>query len=262
VELREARRRIAEFEREAARSNAEEMKVLKETLEQLKTEADTMEQQLAAYGDRIAKAAQIAENLHRILSEPEIEKVVRTYVAPRPMATPKTQRKVPAVPTGSGEYISLRKGAREMLAVLCQWSPSGRSEAQVAAQVQMKRTGGTFGAYKSDLKNGGYMEIRDGLWFATQRGIDYFGGEVPDMPATTQEVVQLWAGKLRKGAREMLNVLVSHRGRAVSREDLGAAVGMEASGGTFGAYLTDLKQAGLIAVDREGVAANRETLFL
>lgn len=34
------------------------------------------------------------------------------------------------------------------------------------------------------------------------------------------------------------------------------------SGGTFGAYLSDLKQAGLILVDRDGVRANAETLFL
>ena len=37
---------------------------------------------------------------------------------------------------------------------------------------------------------------------------------------------------------------------------------MESSGGTFAAYLSDLKQAGLIVVDRDGVRANKETLFL
>jgi len=37
---------------------------------------------------------------------------------------------------------------------------------------------------------------------------------------------------------------------------------MESTGGTFSAYLSDLKQAGLIVVDREGVRANEETMFL
>jgi hypothetical protein len=126
----------------------------------------------------------------------------------------------------------------------------------------MKKTGGTWGAYKSDLKNGGYLEMRDGLWFATDAGREYVGADAPEMPSTTEEVVRLWGEKLRKGAREMLDVLVKYRGKVVDRDALGKAVGMEASGGTFGAYLSDLKQAGLILVDRDGVRANQETLML
>jgi DNA-binding response OmpR family regulator len=60
----------------------------------------------------------------------------------------------------------------------------------------------------------------------------------------------------------MLSVLVRHKGRIVSREELGQAINMESSGGTFSAYLSDLKQAGLIVVDRNGVRANEETLLL
>ncbi len=82
------------------------------------------------------------------------------------------------------------------------------------------------------------------------------------MPSTTEEVVQLWGQKLRRGARNMLDVLVAKKGRNVTREELGAAVNMESDGGTFGAYLSDLRQAGLIFVDRDGDRANKETLFL
>lgn len=156
----------------------------------------------------------------------------------------------------------LRAGARRMLAALCQWMPAGRTEAQLAAQVQMKRTGGTWAAYKSDLRNGGYIQIRDGLWYATEAGREFLGADIPETPTTTDEVVRLWGEKLRLGARSMLDVLVNHRGRTVAREDLGRAVQMEHTGGTFSAYLSDLKQAGLIEVDRDGVRANRETLFL
>ena len=60
----------------------------------------------------------------------------------------------------------------------------------------------------------------------------------------------------------MLDILVAKRGRVVSREELGEAVEMEHTGGTFSAYLSDLKQAGLILVDRDGVRANQETLLL
>lgn len=157
---------------------------------------------------------------------------------------------------------NLRSGARRMLTVLVQWFPSGRTEAQIAAQVQMKRTGGTWAAYKSDLKSGGYFEIRDGLWFATDAGIEYIGEDAPEVPSTTEEVVRLWGEKLRLGARNMLDVLIEHKGRNVTRDSLGKAIDMEPSGGTFAAYLSDLKQAGLILVDRDGVRANSETLLL
>lgn len=163
----------------------------------------------------------------------------------------------------AAETTHLRAGARRMLAVLCQWHPAGRTEAQLAAQVQMKKTGGTWAAYKSDLRGRGFIEVRsDGLWYAMESGRDYLGADIPDAPSTTEEVVSLWGAKLRKGAREMLEVLVRRGGRAMSRAELGGAVGMEPSGGTFAAYLTDLRQAGLIVTEHGEVRANAETLLL
>lgn len=270
-ELNETKRQVTELQRQLAKqqqeSNSEEVKMLQETLTQLKTEADEMEKQLTAYQKRIAKAAEIAKSLSDVLSEPEIEKVVRTYVSLPPRRAPVAPSQIKfdrlSPPKTNNSNVNLRAGARRMLAVLVQWYPSGRTESQVAAQVQMKKTGGTWAAYKSDLRNGGYFEVRgDGLWYATEKGRAAVGTDAPDMPSTTEEVVALWGEKLRKGAREMLDVLVNHKGRNISREDLGAAVNMESSGGTFSAYLSDLRQAGLILVDHDGVRANRETLFL
>ena len=68
--------------------------------------------------------------------------------------------------------------------------------------------------------------------------------------------------KLKRGARAMLDVLVEHRGRPMSREALGAAVEMEPGSGTFSSYLSDLRQAGLIITGAQGVQANAETLLL
>jgi hypothetical protein len=266
-ELRDAKRTIAELTRklDAPQATSEEVKMLQDTLTQLKTEADEMERQLTAYQQRIAKAAEITKTLSDVLSEAEIEKVVRTYVAPLPRRAPASQQprlasSRPAIPFDPNS--NLRLGARRMLSVLCQWLPSGRTESQVAAQVQMKKTGGTWAAYKSDLTKGGYIEIHDGLWFATDAGRAFLGSEVPDTPMTTEDVIRLWGEKLRLGARNMLDVLVAKRGRTVTREDLGQAVSMESTGGTFSAYLSDLKQAGLIEINREGIRANQETLFL
>ena len=283
--VRELERQLQETERAQTSAQAqtqglsesvqEEITLLREMVEQLQQESDTKESQLVAYKERIGKAAEMCENLRAVLLEPAMEEVasVRALVLTKPRSqfqevtlnrravTRNVSNGHVVVGTPKGTVV-LRAGARRMLAVLCQWSPAGRTEAQVASQVGMKRTGGTFGAYKSDLVKGGYVVVRDGLWFATDMGMDFIGGDALPTPSTTTEVVNLWAGKLRKGAREMLDVLIARRGRAMERAELGEAVGMEATGGTFGAYLTDLKQAGLIVVDRGTVAANRETLFL
>lgn len=255
---KELQKRIRELEVRRP-EQSEEVGMLKDTIAQLQGEVEQMEADLQGYKDRSARAAEVAKTLYELLTAADASAVARAIpVRPVLRSVPSPS---PRKPTAVQD-VSLRSGARKMLAVLAQWYPSGRTEAQVAAQVQMKRTGGTWAAYKSDLKNGGYFEVRDGLWFATEAGREYVGADAPDMPSTTEDVVRLWGEKLRRGAREMLDVLVRHKGRAVSREGLGEAVGMESSGGTFAAYLSDLKQAGLIVVDRDGVRANRETLFL
>lgn len=261
-QLQDANRRVVELERQLKQpqAQAEDVKMLQETLAQLKREADEMERRVTAYQNRIRKAAEIARSLSDVLAEPEMEKIERIQVPSPSRYTVAAVRKPVVIPVDGD--AKLRAGARRMLAALVQWYPSGRTEAQLAAQVQMKRTGGTWAAYKSDLTKGGFVEIRDGLWFATDGGREYIGDSAPIAPQTTEEVVQLWGEKLRKGAREMLDVLVNHKGRPVSRESLGEMVEMESSGGTFSAYLSDLKQAGLILVDRDGVRANAETLML
>lgn len=260
---KELKRRIRQLETQQPVVNTEEVEMLKESMAQLQADAGAMEAELDAHRKRDGRVRQAFASLAAALDEP-IPSPLIVHVDKLPTVKHTPARILPLLPSKqNSQEVNLRRGARSMLAVLCQWSPAGRTEAQVAAQVRMKKTGGTWSAYKSDLKNGGFIEIGgDGLWYATETGRDYLGADVPDVPSTTSEVVNLWGAKLRRGAREMLDVLVNHRGHVVSREDLGAAVSMEPTGGTFSAYLTDLKQAGLILVGRDGVRANKETLFL
>lgn len=263
---KQLQKRIKELESQIGKpGNNEEVVVLKDTIAQLQSEAGQVDAELEGYRQRFARSAEIVKNLYEVFFEAPVP-VERTSAVHAPI----TQRQISTLvrvstktaPRLTNSDVNLRAGARRMLAVLAQWYPSGRTESQVAAQVQMKKTGGTWAAYKSDLRNGGYFEVRDGLWFATEAGRDYVGSDAPEMPSTTEDVVRLWGEKLRLGARNMLDVLVEKRGRHVSKDDLGSAIGMEASGGTFSAYLSDLRQAGLILVDRDGVRANKETLFL
>ena len=161
---------------------------------------------------------------------------------------------------GASPSGQLRAGARRLLAALCQWFPQGMTEGQMRAQAKLKKSG-TYNTYKSDLKSGGYIEFRDNLVYATQAAMDFFAGDIPETPTTTEEVVKVWEPKLRSGAREMLKVIIERQGEEISRDELAEAVGMVRSG-TFNTYLSDLRTAGLIVSSSTGVSANRETLFL
>jgi hypothetical protein len=129
------------------------------------------------------------------------------------------------------------------------------------AMAKMKKSG-TYTTYKSDLRQGGYITENGDLMFASQVGIDYFGGNVPAAPRTTEEMVALWRNKLRDGARRMLDVLVEAGGEFIDKESLAQKAGLTESG-TFTTYISDLRTAHLIVSEKgRGYAADREALFL
>ncbi len=161
---------------------------------------------------------------------------------------------------GAESNGKLRDGAKRMLAALCQFYPAGMPEGRLRSHAGLKKSG-TYSAYRADLFRYGYAEKRGDDLLATQSGLDYFDGHVPAAPRTTQEVVDLWAPKLRDGARRMLHRLIEHGGVVVSKEQLYRESELVKSG-TASAYLSDLKRAQLALVTRDGVEANRETLFL
>jgi hypothetical protein len=125
----------------------------------------------------------------------------------------------------------------------------------------MKRKGGAWGTYKSALRTRGLAEQTDGLWFATPQGLAYLNSHQSLSPQTTQEVLDLWNPKLRRGARNMLEILIA-AAVPITRSELSDKSGISMTGGSFGAYLSSLVTAGLAATDRRYVWANRETLFL
>jgi hypothetical protein len=171
-------------------------------------------------------------------------------------------RDIPVVATTSSTngHSKLRAGAERMLAALVQWSPEGMHQSQMRSHAGMKKSG-TFTTYMSDLRVGGYIEERNGMLYATESGIQYFGGNIPSAPQSTEDMLAVWSPKLREGARRMLNALVEAGGNPMTLDELATQVNMARSG-TFTTYLSDLRTARLIVTDRGSVAANKETLFL
>jgi hypothetical protein len=159
----------------------------------------------------------------------------------------------------SNGNVKLRGGALRMLATLAQWYPNGITEGQLRGQAGLKKSG-TYSTYMSMLRSGGYMKESNGLYFATESGLEQCQ-HVPPAPQSTAEVLAIWQNKIRGGARRMLDVLVQNAGEPLSKDELFRRSQL-AKSGTASTYLSTLKSARLIQVNGDQVNADRDTLFL
>ena len=165
----------------------------------------------------------------------------------------------PVAPTVDGP--PLKAGARRILDAVARSHPLRLTKSQVGTLSRFKTSGGTFAAYQSALRTGGYVTIdSDGYWTATAAGLAAAGVD-GSAPLTTDEVLDRWRQALKKGARDMLDTLIGCYPNSMSRSELGDALGMTYSGGSFNAYLSTLRSNGLIDVDGQNVTAS-DTLFL
>jgi hypothetical protein len=170
-----------------------------------------------------------------------------------------------AAPDGDGPQ--LRAGARTMLRVLAGASGGTMTRTELAVHAVMAQSG-TYSDYLSTLRSAEYIVDReDGRVEITHAGqllVDQrFGGPVH---RGARELMQAWfnTGRLRAGARVMLNFLVNERSAndtaSFSREQLAAAASMTVSG-TFGDYLSTLHSSGLVEKNGQLVRASN-ALFL
>lgn len=133
-----------------------------------------------------------------------------------------------------------------MLAVLAQYAPNGLPEGQWAALAGLKRSGGTWGTYKSRLRTAGHLEERGGLFYATDHGVAA-AGVVSELPSTAEEVIALWSTKTGMGPVIRLVQAVLDVGGEMQRTDLAEVVSLAEGAGTFGTYLSRARTAGLLA---------------
>ena len=156
--------------------------------------------------------------------------------------------------------VKLKDGARRMLAAAVKWSPDGISPSQMKTQARIKHAN-TFSTYKTQLLSAGYIETRNGLFYATPAGTDHVGGNI-ESPETTQQVMDLWLPLFKDGARRMLKALVKLQGVGITPNSLMDLARIEHPN-TFSTYKTQLKSAHLVVEDGNGlIMANKETLFL
>jgi len=158
--------------------------------------------------------------------------------------TPRPARQPSEAPICNG---SVPQGCSKPLAALAGVYPAGMTEAQWATSAGYKRTGGTWGTYKSRLRGAGLIEAREGKFFATEAGASAVGDvEMPPKPGP--DLVRWWAAKL-PGTSRMAEALIESWPEGLTKDELATRIDMAASGGSFGTYLSRLASAGVITRD-------------
>jgi predicted transcriptional regulator len=161
----------------------------------------------------------------------------------------------------SADLDGLRAGERKLLAIAAQvfwhrqWGPITRDE--LATLAGMASSGGTFARYVSTLSSRGLIVVeRGGSITLTQKGqVAVSVLNIEELELTCESIVRTWASSLRAGERAMLEHLVLINPKTCTRKELGAAVSIEHTGGTFNRYLSTLRARGLADVDRDQVSA-------
>lgn len=168
----------------------------------------------------------------------------------RPVVAPTSPPPAYAPRPPASDAISLG-GERKPLALLVAAAPAGYTEAQWASLAGFKRSGGTWGTYKSRLRSKGLVEERGGLWYATPDGIAAIGDDMPAMPTHPDERIAMWKEKI-SGVSPMLDALRAQYPQALTKSELAFMLGMAPTGGTFGTYLSRLRSNGLVDEPEKG----------
>jgi len=156
--------------------------------------------------------------------------------------TPTTPSRVAARPVSASDNGDLGKGERAILTVLAQFH-GGKNKRSLGTLSGYSASGGSFGTYISRLRTKGYIDGIDPLRI-TDAGLQALGDFEP-LPRG-QALVDYWMQRLGKGEAAILRQLIERYPNAVDRDELGRLSGYEASGGSFGTYLSRLRTKELV----------------
>lgn len=269
------KRRIAELEREVARKTPAAPAATRtiETLVLREREAKRLEKVIERAGRIVERAHGVADSVAALVAA-RVEKIAQKQPPPPPAVDPRiataqsrflARRGLPSAPApargrrpvvapvgGSaiapGDAKPLKAGARTMLRVLAGMHGNACPRTALAVHSIISQTGGTFSDYLSSLRSAGYLADYTNDVGLTPEGVEAAGEFGSPILRGAREIAGAWgaSGKLKAGARRMLDVLLSRGESEISRESLAADADVTGTGGTFSDYLSSLRSAGLI----------------
>lgn len=213
-----------------------------------------IDDQLAALQAEMVQIAGMVDVARSAASE------VSRLLDPNPLAgpPPRTFAEAASVPAPrearapAPSLDDIGKAGRLILAALAARHPTPLTKAQVATLAGYAPNGGGFNNAIGALKTRGLVE-RDGDSFALTRA-GLAAAPTGERPQSPGDLVNLWCSKLPGRAKDMLRAIVQRRA-AMTKEELAAAVQMDASGGGFNNYMGMLRSNGLIQKARGGFEA-------
>jgi len=237
----ELRKRITELERAAKKSpppcdHLVEISEIRAQLTRVVRENEFFRKVAANVSDRIREELDgLMNNVPSELTQRIASKAVQ--------APPVSARALPARSRAAGNgskgngSVALGKGERAILTVLAMY-PDGKNRRALGTLAGYTASGGSFGTYISRLRTAGYITGNEPIRI-TPEGLDALG-EFEPLPRG-EELQRYWLERLGKGEATILRVLLEQYPREVTREELGRLSGYEASGGSFGTYLSRLR---------------------
>lgn len=204
--------------------------------------------------ERGQQLASMADSIDDILGEP----LAMPRLRPTPQEATSSARPTPAPrpqprassPTAT-DVPGLKSGARRMLGVLAAFAPLTLTRHQIGFAARVSASGGTFGDYWSKLKSLGYLEESDGRATITKAGVLVAGKPAPEL-CTYKGRADYFRPLLKAGARRMLDAALAAPASGLSREELGRIAVVDSEGGTFGDYLSVLRNNELVVAERTG----------
>lgn len=164
-------------------------------------------------------------------------------------------RPAPRMVAGDGA-VTLSGGERKILTALAQY-PDGRTKVQVALLTAYAHSGGGFNNYLSGLRSKGWLNGSGDLLRITDAGLAALGSY--ELLPSGPDLQAHWLRQLGKAERLILTTLIGAYPSTLSKEDIAARVGYEATGGGFNNALGRLRTLELVKGRAELVAS--EELF-
>jgi len=143
----------------------------------------------------------------------------------------------------SNKTLKLAAGERRILTALAQY-PKGRSKVQVAVLTGYAATGGGFNNYLGALRSRKLIEGDGDRLMISEAGIQALGSWDP-LPIGA-ELIDHWRNRLGKAERLILEALSLAYPNPLSKEEVAAKAGYEASGGGFNNALGRLRTLELV----------------
>lgn len=144
-----------------------------------------------------------------------------------------------------------RVGIKRMVQVLAQF-PDGRTDTQLRTLAFIPKPK-TYETYKSEMMRRGFSEYREGRNFITDAGMSFLGGDIPDQPKSTNELLELWCSLFRAGTGKILRRIVSAYPNPV---ELAEFIGDGMSEKTVITYASELKSNDLAEVNGSRIKAS------